>query len=274
MINGAVLICYQNLEAKILQVVISRLVGNLRGVGYKDVGPAVDGIGVRELIAGAVGVPLKPLVVGVAVAVQVFYIFFQIVDHVGAVEGLTGIQFLCVVLITVGDAVDHHPLIVGDHADNVGPAVDGDGLTQRVVGVAGLVIIPATVVVPALEHIVLVGRSTLRVERGNIQLIQIVFRAAFSSSQRNGLIRLRHIPVAVDNDLYGLIIREFLHGGVSTAASNRFLIHSRDCRVADLFSSIFIRYSVGVGDAGAFTHSQAGDGPGCNFRTIFTRRPG
>ena len=247
----------------------------LRGVGHIDVGPAVDSISFRELIPGAVGIPLEPLVVGVAVAIQVFDIFFQIVDHVFTVEGLTGIQHIVISLHAVGDAIDHHALIVGDHADDVGPAADGDSpAAQRVVGVAGLVIIPAAVVVPALEHIVLAGRSTLRVERGNIQLIQIVFGAAFSSSQRNGLIRLRHIPVAVDDDLYGLIIREFLHGGVSTAASNRFLIHGRNCRVADLSSSICIRYSVGVGDAFAFTHSQAGDGPGCSFGTIFTRRPG
>ena len=159
--NGAVLIRYQNLEAKVLQVVISRLVGNLRGVGHIDVGPAADNIGVTELDLRAVGVPLEPLVVGVAVAVQVFDIFFQIVDHVFTVEGLTGIQHIVISLHAVGDAIDHHALIVGDHADDVGPAADGDGLAQRVVGVAGQVIIPAAVVVPALEHIVLAGRSTL-----------------------------------------------------------------------------------------------------------------
>ena len=108
---------------------------------------------------------------GVAVAVQIFDIFFQIVDHVGAVEGLTGIQFLCVVLITVGDAVDHHALIVGDHADNVGPAVDSDSITQPVVGVAGLVIIPATVVVPALK-LVTSGGSGRGVVFGDVQIME------------------------------------------------------------------------------------------------------
>ena len=203
--NGAVLIRYQNLEAKVLQVVISRLVGNLRGVGHIDVGPAADNIGVTELDLRAVGVPLEPLVVGVAVAVQVFYIFFQIVDHVFTVEGLTGIQHIVISLHAVGDAIDHHALIVGDHADDVGPAADGDGLAQRVVGVAGQVIIPAAVVVPALEHIVLAGRSTLSVVVRDIQARNTNGIADFVIPHyRNRCIGCGGIAVAIDHDLNSL----------------------------------------------------------------------
>ena len=196
----------------------------LRGVGHIDVGPAVDSISFRELIPGAVGIPLEPLVVGVAVAIQVFDIFFQIVDHVFTVEGLTGIQHIVISLHAVGDAIDHHALIVGDHADNVGPAADGDGLTQRVVGVAGLVIIPAAVVVPALELIVLVGRSTLSVVVRDLQLRNINGIADFVIPHyRNRCIGCGGIAVAIDDYIDSLILRGIFN---PSCCINRIIGHS------------------------------------------------
>ena len=184
----------------------------LRGVGHIDVGPAVDSISFRELIPSAVGIPLEPLVVGVAVAIQVFDIFFQIVDHVFTVEGLTGIQHIVISLHAVGDAIDHHALIVGDHADDVGPAADGDSPAQRVVGVAGLVIIPAAVVVPALEHIVLAGHSTLSVVVRDIQARNTNGIADFVIPHyRNRCIGCGGIAIAIDDYIDSLILRGIFH---------------------------------------------------------------
>ena len=212
--NGAVLIRYQNLEAQVLQVVISRLVGNLRGVGHIDIGPAGHRVVLAELDPRVVGVPLEPLVVGVAVAVQIFDICFQIVDHVFTVEGLTGIQHIVISLHTVGDAIDHHALIVGDHADDVGPAVDGDGLVQLVVGVAILVIIPAAVVVPALKHIVHIGCSTLSVVVRDLQLRNTNGIADFVIPHyRNRCIGCGGIAVAIDDYIDRLVFGNILYEG-------------------------------------------------------------
>ena len=137
--NGAVLIRYQNLEAQVLQVVISRLVGNLRGVGHIDIGPAGHRVVLAELDPRVVGVPLEPLVVGVAVAVQIFDICFQIVDHVFTVEGLTGIQHIVISLHTVGDAVDYNLLQVIDHGTQIGVSLDGPVADRVLRPVADLV---------------------------------------------------------------------------------------------------------------------------------------
>ena len=124
--NGAVLIRYQNLEAQVLQVVISRLVGNLRGVVHIDVGPAVDG-GIR---ADLVAVPVPVVPGGIQVVpfpgqVHVVFLPIQIVQQVITEFSGAPPDNLSVFLVTVEDAVDYDLLQVIDHGGQVGPSFHG-----------------------------------------------------------------------------------------------------------------------------------------------------
>ena len=116
------------------------------GVLHKDVGPAYNGISIRELIPGAVGVPLEPLVVGVAIAVQVRYMSNQVLNQIGAVTHVIGsIQHLSVVFVAVEDAVNRDVLQVIDHGAQVGVAIDrtvADGVLRPIADLVVPVAIP------------------------------------------------------------------------------------------------------------------------------------
>ena len=99
-----------------------------------------------------------------------------------------------------------HGILVPHHADDVGPAVDGDAVAQLMVGVAFLVLVPAAVVVPALILVAdgkLVGGVVIR----NIQLGQGIAGPGAGVTQRDALIRFLGVAVAVDDQVDLLLER-------------------------------------------------------------------
>ena len=102
-----------------------------------------------------------------------------------------------------------HGILVPHHADDVGPAVDGDAVDQLKAGIAVLVLVPAAVVVPALKVVAngkLVGGVVIR----NIQLSQIVVGPGTGVAQRNTLIGFLSVAVAVD-DQVDLLLESVSH---------------------------------------------------------------
>ena len=109
----------------------------------------------------------------------------------------------------VAEDVIVHRVLIPHHADDVGPAVDGDAVAQPMVGVADLVLVPAAVVVPALKVVAngkLVGDVVIR----NIQLSQIVVGTGVGIAQRNALMRILGVAVAV-NDQVDLLLEGVGH---------------------------------------------------------------
>ena len=101
-----------------------------------------------------------------------------------------------------------HGILVPHHADDVGPAVDGDAVAQLMVGVAFLVLVPAAVVVPAL---ILVADGKLV---GGVVLVQDLFQPGqvigFALGRRlqgDRLIGLGGVAVAVDDQIDRLQLR-------------------------------------------------------------------
>ena len=101
-----------------------------------------------------------------------------------------------------------HGILVPHHADDVGPAVDGDAVAQLMVGVAAFVLVPAAVVVPALK---LVADGKLV---GGVVLVQDLFQPGqvigFALGRRlqgDRLIGLGGVAVAVDDQIDRLQLR-------------------------------------------------------------------
>ena len=130
---------------------------------------------------------------------------------------LLGLPELIVVHIVLGEdilmdafTVDVvvHGILVPHHADDVGPAVDGDAVAQLMVGVAAFVLVPAAVVVPALK---LVADGKLV---GGVVLVQDLFQPGqgiagpgAGVTQRDALIRFLGVAVAVDDQVDLLLER-------------------------------------------------------------------
>ena len=104
--------------------------------------------------------------------------------------------------VCVGHVVNNI-LIVIDHADDVRPAVHGDGVQTCAFRVL-LVLVPRAVVEPAVE-VVLAG-VVCGVVIGNVQLGQVNDRALGHLAKRLGVVSLGRVAVAVDDNLDGLLL--------------------------------------------------------------------
>ena len=129
------------------------------GICHIGIGPAIDD-GVFCILV-TVPIPVIPLVEFITGAVQlhIIGIVLQELNGIFSVEGCAGPNVLGVLLVTVDYGFDDHLFIVGDHADDVGPAVDGDelGKVERVVGISILIAVPAAVIVEALKLVAKIG---------------------------------------------------------------------------------------------------------------------
>ena len=104
--------------------------------------------------------------------------------------------------VCVGHVVNNI-LIVIDHADDVRPAVHGDGVQTYAFRVP-LVLVPRAVVEPAVE--VVPAGVVCGVVIGNVQLGQVNDRALGHLFERDSLVGLFGIAVAVDHNIDGLLL--------------------------------------------------------------------
>ena len=149
---------------------------------------------------------LIPAVKGVAVA------GFRLIHLIGF--QVTGCHIVGVIpggsAVGVDQVIIHRELIP-DHADDVGPAVDGDGIAQLVIGFSSLVLIPAAVVVPAFE--LKAGGELVRlIVAVDVQSAELVLRADRHGIQRHRLVGLFGIAIAVDHQHNGLVFALGLEG--------------------------------------------------------------
>ena len=158
---------------------------------------------------------LIPAIEGVAVAV--FGLIHRIIRQIAGGHSV-GVNLGTDSAVSVDQVIIHRELIP-DHADDVGPAVDGDGIAQRVVGISGLILVPAAVVVPAFEHIVS-GELVRRIVAVDVQLCEVKGLALAKILEADGLIDLAGVAVAVDLHLYGLPVGGIGHIGIGPAVDD------------------------------------------------------
>ena len=116
--------------------------------------------------------------------------------------------------VAVQDVVVHR-VLVPDHGDNIGPAVDGD-LSQALHVLAGLVLVPRAVVEPAFEDNA-AGKLGRGIVLANVQVGQVQNLALLHGLQIIGRIGVFHVAVAVDDHLNGLLLRGVVHIDVGPA---------------------------------------------------------
>ena len=119
-------------------------------------------------------------------------------------ESLSAPKLLSFILFAVRDAVDNYALIVGDHALDVVPAVDGYRLTEvkGVILIASFILIPAAVIVVAFNNIVASstgGRGVVL----RYQFIEVIFSGAILAAhlyivKRYGLHRRLSVAILID----------------------------------------------------------------------------
>ena len=173
------------------------------GVGHIGIGPAVDD-GVFCILV-TVPIPVIPLVEFITGAVQlhIIGIVLQELNGIFSVEGCAGPNVLGVLLVTVDYGFDDHLFIVGDHADDVGPAVDGDelGKVERVVGISILIAVPAAVIVEALKLVAKIGLiiffDVQLTEIQRLTLVQIFVKL-------DGIIGIAGVAVPIDHQHNGI----------------------------------------------------------------------
>ena len=143
---------------------------------------------------------LIPAVKGIAVTV------FMLMHLIGCqVTGchIVGVNLGTDSAVSVDQVIIHRELIP-DHADDVGPAVDGDGIAQLVVGISVYILVPAAVVVPAFELIAsgeLVGLVELvDLQRGQVKGLALVHIIG----EPNGLIGIAGVAVPIDHQHNGI----------------------------------------------------------------------
>ena len=186
---------YLDLQFELCKVLHSRCVRFNRGIGDIDVSPAVDGSGFRVLMA--VPVPVVPIVQLISGFLIRGNIGVEVFDQISSVQSCASVYRLGIVLISVDDRIDNDLFVIGDHAYNVGPAVDGDGIAKRVVGITSLILVPAAVIVPSFEHKT-IGRAVIVVY---IELAQVHGFALGILTDSSGGVLLVRISVAVNDNI-------------------------------------------------------------------------
>ena len=208
--------------------------GELAGVDMGGVGGKGDGLLLHLLVVGliievegdlqdlshirAVELVLLQGLEAVQLLGQVADVGLLLVPAVEVIAVLLlGLPELIVVHIVLGEdvlmdafTVDVvvHGILVPHHADDVGPAVDGDAVAQLMVGVAAFVLVPAAVVVPALKLVAdgkLVGGVVL--VQDLFQPGQVIVFALGRRLQGDRLIGLGGVAVAVDDQIDRLQLR-------------------------------------------------------------------
>ena len=141
---------------------------------------------------------------GVTRLIQRNVVRFQISLQRAAMESLAHEDILRASLVVVINRLYSYLLIVIDHGDDVGPAIDGDAF-QAVRGVSGvlLVVVPGAIVIPAVKFILAGGIGCVVV--ADIQLAQVDDSALGLLVKCHGLVGRLKVAIAVDHHIDHLL---------------------------------------------------------------------
>ena len=183
-------------------------VGHAVGDGFISdiyIGPAIDlGICTNCMVLPCIPIPVIPFRMGVTRLIQRNVVRFQISLQRAAMESLAHEDILRASLVVVINRLYSYLLIVIDHGDDVGPAIDGDAI-QAVRGVSGvlLVVVPGAIVIPAVKFILAGGIGCVVV--ADIQLAQVDDSALGLLVKCHGLVGLLKVAIAVDHHIDHLL---------------------------------------------------------------------
>ena len=177
-------------------------VGHAVGDGFISdiyIGPAIDlGICTNCMVLPCIPIPVIPFRMGVTRLIQRNVVRFQISLQRAAMESLAHEDILRASLVVVINRLYSYLLIVIDHGDDVGPAIDGDAF-QAVRGVSGvlLVVVPGAIVIPAVKFILAGGIGCVVV--ADIQLAQVDDSALGLLVKCHDLVGRLKVAIAVDH---------------------------------------------------------------------------
>ena len=183
-------------------------VGHAVGDGFISdiyIGPAFDrGICTNCMVLPFIPIPVIPFRMGVTRLIQRNVVRFQISLQRAAMESLAHEDILRASLVVVINRLYSYLLIVIDHGDDVGPAIDGDGF-QAVRGVSGilLVAVPGAIVIPTVKFILAGGIGCVVV--ADIQLAQVDDSALGLFVKFHGLVGRLKVAIAVDHHIDHLL---------------------------------------------------------------------
>ena len=183
-------------------------VGHAVGDGFISdiyIGPAFDrGICTNCMVLPFIPIPVIPFRMGVTRLIQRNVVRFQISLQRAAMESLAHEDILRASLVVVINRLYSYLLIVIDHGDDVGPAIDGDGF-QAVRGVSGilLVAVPGAIVIPTVKFILAGGIGCVVV--ADIQLAQVDDSALGLFVKCHGLVGRLKVAIAVDHHIDHLL---------------------------------------------------------------------
>ena len=163
------------------------------------IGPAIDlGICTNCMVLPCIPIPVIPFRMGVTRLIQRNVVRFQISLQRAAMESLAHEDILRASLVVVINRLYSYLLIVIDHGDDVGPAIDGDAI-QAVRGVSGvlLVVVPGAIVIPAVKFILAGGIGCVVV--ADIQLVQVDDSALGLLVKCHDLVGCLKVAIAVDH---------------------------------------------------------------------------
>ena len=169
------------------------------------IGPAIDlGICTNCMVLPCIPIPVIPFRMGVTRLIQRNVVRFQISLQRAAMESLAHEDILRASLVVVINRLYSYLLIVIDHGDDVGPAIDGDAI-QAVRGVSGvlLVVVPGAIVIPAVKFILAGGIGCVVV--ADIQLAQVDDSALGLFVKFHGLVGRLKVAIAVDHHIDHLL---------------------------------------------------------------------
>ena len=169
------------------------------------IGPAIDlGICTNCMVLPCIPIPVIPFRMGVTRLIQRNVVRFQISLQRAAMESLAHEDILRASLVVVINRLYSYLLIVIDHGDDVGPAIDGDAI-QAVRGVSGilLVAVPGAIVIPTVKFILAGGIGCVVV--ADIQLAQVDDSALGLFVKFHGLVGRLKVAIAVDHHIDHLL---------------------------------------------------------------------